>query len=202
MKQLFNLILDLDETIIHSLSSDEKKSLSKNQLAEYNKIKDRFKHSMGEDDYIVIERPGLQEFLDFAFKNFNVSVWTAASKDYALFIIEEIVLANKPERHLDLILFSTHCSYAKKKYKGLKNLKMLEDVCHYDMDKTIILDDHPDVYSTQPTNCIRMCPFELSNDKRKPDNFLITKIIPALEEVLANYKVNSIQKINDNIGVS
>jgi TFIIF-interacting CTD phosphatase-like protein len=199
--KLLNLILDLDETIIHSLSPEDKETLSKNQLDEYNKIKDRFKHSMGEDDYIVIERPDLQEFLDFAFENFNVSVWTAASKEYALFIIDEIILANKPERHLDLILFSTHCSYAKKKYKGMKNLKMVEDVCNYDMNKTIILDDHPVVYSTQPLNCIKMCPFELSTEKRKPDKFLTSKIIPALEKVLAEHTVDSIQKINDDIGV-
>ena len=39
--------------------------------------------------YKVFERPGLQEFLDYLFANFNVSVWTAASKSYALFIIDK-----------------------------------------------------------------------------------------------------------------
>lgn len=196
--KLLNLILDLDETIIHSLSPEEKDSLTKNQLDEYNKIRERYKHSMGEGDYTVIERPDLQKFLDFAFENFNVCVWTAASKEYALFIIDEIILADKPERHLDLVLFSTHCGYAKKKYKGMKNLKMVYDVCGYDMDKTVILDDHPEVYSTQPTNCVRMYPFELATIKRKPDNFLIKKVIPVLQDIL---KTNNILKINDDIGV-
>jgi TFIIF-interacting CTD phosphatase-like protein len=199
--KLLNLILDLDETIIHSLSPDEKESLTKNQLSEYNKIKDRYKHSMGEGDYTVIERPDLQQFLDFAFENFNVSVWTAASKEYALFIIDEIILVNKPERHLDLVLFSTHCGYAKKKYRGMKNLKMVQDVCGYDMDKTVLLDDHPEVYLTQPTNCIRMCPFELAKNKRVPDDFLIRKIIPALKDIISDYEVSKITNINDNIGL-
>ena len=34
--------------------------------------------------YIVFERPGLQEFLDYLFANYIVSVWTAATKDYAI----------------------------------------------------------------------------------------------------------------------
>ena len=37
--------------------------------------------------YVVFERPYLQSFLDYIFDKFNVYVWTAASKDYALYII-------------------------------------------------------------------------------------------------------------------
>jgi TFIIF-interacting CTD phosphatase-like protein len=196
----FNLILDLDETIIHSLSPEEEETLNKNQLREYKNIKDKFKHSMGDDDYMVIERPNLQEFLDFIFKHFNISVWTAASKEYALFIIDEIIIANKPERSLDLILFSTHCGYAKKKYGGMKNLKMVEEVCGYDLTKTIILDDHPDVHLTQIDNCIRMKPFELSLEKREVDNFLMNNVKPALEKIIKNPSDDmNIQQINKGI---
>ena len=208
MKQIsrkpLNLILDLDETVIHSLSPDEEKSLTKTQLVEYKKIKDKFKHTMGRYDYTVIERPDLQQFLDFVFKNFNVSVWTAASKEYALFIIDKIIMADKPERSLDLILFSTHCKFAHKKYKGMKNLKMVEDVCKYDMKRTIILDDHPDVFLTQPDNCIRMYPFELSKNKQPTDKFLMNKIIPSLRKVLKNFENTGdmgIRNINNDINI-
>jgi TFIIF-interacting CTD phosphatase-like protein len=196
-----NLLLDLDETVIHSLSPDEKESLTENQVIEYNAIKDRFKHSMGDDEYTVIERPNLQEFLDFVFEYFNVSVWTAASKEYALFIIDEIIIADKPERTLDLIMFSTHCNYATKKYNGMKNLKMIDDVCGYDMDKTVILDDHPIVYDTQPDNCIRMRPFELSETPRKKDTFLLKKVKPVLENILYTSSVTGnfeLKKLNEN----
>jgi hypothetical protein len=54
-----------------------------------------------ENYYIIFERPGLQQFLTFLFKNFNVSIWTAASKDYALFIIDKIIIAGNKNRKID-----------------------------------------------------------------------------------------------------
>ena len=95
-----NIILDLDQTIISSEpfeSLDNKKHEKKIKLFNYKNM---------DDYYLVFERPGLQKFLKFLFKNFNVSVWTAATKDYALFIIENMILKNKKNRHLDYIFFS------------------------------------------------------------------------------------------------
>lgn len=188
------ILLDLDETIIHSLSPSELKSLNKHQRSEFDKLT---KHLMDDDYYTVIERPGLQPFLDFLFKNFNVSVWTAASQDYALFIIDEIILKKK-SRKLDWILFSYHCKIAKKEEGGMKNLKLLDRFSSY--DHLIILDDHPKVYKTQPDNCIAMKPFELSESERKMDNFLLKNVKPALEKILEdleNKRPIDIKSINE-----
>ena len=79
-----NIILDLDQTLISAEVSEEhnfKKYEMKSKLFDYKDM---------DGYYIVYERPGLQKFLDYLFENFNVSIWTAASKDYALFIIEKI----------------------------------------------------------------------------------------------------------------
>lgn len=128
--------------------------------------------------YIVFERPGLQKFLDFLFENFNVSIWTAASKDYALFIIEHIILANrenKPQRKLDWIFFSYHCDISKRIKKGTKDLSVIwED---YKLDgfskyNTVILDDYDEVYNTQKHNCIIAEPFEFAAEKSENDDFL------------------------------
>ena len=184
------ILLDLDETIIHSLSPGEVKRLNKHQKTEYKKLT---KHLMDDDYYTVLERPGLQPFLDFLFENFNVSVWTAASKDYALFIIDEIILQGKNERKLDYILFSYHCKIAKKAEGGMKNLKMLDKLYSDSMYETlIILDDHPKVYKTQPKNCIAMKPFELSETQREMDDFLTSRITPALKQILEDSR-NSIE---------
>ena len=73
-----------------------------------------------------VERPHLQEFLDYLFENYNVSIWTAASKDYALYIINYVIL-KEPERKLNFVFFSHHCDIAKKlKKKSPKDLEMLE----------------------------------------------------------------------------
>jgi len=181
------LILDLDETIIYSVSKEEKKKLSK---GEKDKLKSMTKHEMDKGYYTVIERPGLQEFLDFAFKNFNVSVWTAASKDYALFIIEKIILNKDSRRKLDWILFSYHCEASQERMDSVKNLKMVWNIYKmngYTKSNTIIMDDHPDVFKAQKKNCIFMYPFKLENKDSAGDKFLLN-LIPKLKTTIKDFK--------------
>src|SRR5579872_2414863 len=106
----YNIILDLDNTIINSLTPKEFKSLP---LTDQKRLNTKFKSIEIDTSFITYERPHLQPFLDFLFKNFNVSVWTAASKSYMSFIIENIILI-KPDRKLDLALFDIHCGVSKK----------------------------------------------------------------------------------------
>mgnify|MGYP003334631673 FL=1 len=99
MRKPINVILDLDQTLI---SSETKSEFDKKKFGEKMK---NFYHKDLDDLYIVFARPHLDGFLDYLFDNFNVSVWTAASKSYALFIIENFILT-KPERKLDFVFFS------------------------------------------------------------------------------------------------
>lgn len=175
-----NLILDLDQTLISAEAEED---------YDFKKHKEKAKNFDFEDMqgyYIVFERPGLQKFLDHIFKNFNVSVWTAASKDYALFIIEKIVLA-KQDRDLDYIFFSYHCDISKKKKNGTKDLSMFWD--EYDMEgynknNTVILDDYDEVHNTQPENCIVAKPFEFTKKGSENDDFLkkLTKKLDKMKE--------------------
>jgi hypothetical protein len=165
----YNVILDLDQTLI-SAEADED--------YDFEKYKDKAKKFDFQDMdgyYLVFERPHLQKFLDFLFKNFNVSIWTAASKDYALFIIEKIILAGKKNRVLDYVFFSYHCDVSKKMKKGTKDLSMFWDVYkldNYNEDNTFILDDYDEVFKTQPDNCIPVKPFEFTKEGSENDDFL------------------------------
>jgi len=163
-----NAILDLDQTLISAEPSEEY-DFKKNKEKEGN-----FSHHDMDGYYKVFERPGLQEFLDWLFKNYNVSVWTAASKDYALFVIDKIVL-QKPERKLDYIFFSYHCDLSNAKKAGSKDLTTLWDIFSlpgYTKDNTVILDDYDEVHNTQPGNCIVALPFEFTAEKSHEDGFL------------------------------
>jgi len=102
-----NVFLDLDQTLIsaESISADNKEFDFK---IDGNKAK-KFRYKIMDSCYIVFERPGLQKFLDFLFANFNVSIWTAASKDYALYVIENIIINKKKSRHINWTFFSYHC---------------------------------------------------------------------------------------------
>lgn len=174
-----NILLDLDQTLISAEPDEEydfKKYKHKAKLFEYKDM---------DGYYIVFERPGLQKFLDYIFRNFNVSVWTAASKDYALFIIEKMIINGRKDRKLDWIFFSYHCDISKKLKKGTKDLSMLWDIYKipgYTEKNTVILDDYDEVYKTQPDNCIIAQPFEFTNEGSEYDKFL-EELIPKLKKM-------------------
>lgn len=166
-RKRLNIFLDLDNTIISSISKDEERAIMRPRMK-------KFHWKSMEGVYKVFGRPGLQEFLDYLFKHFNVSVWTAASKSYALFIIDTFILENHPERTLDYILFSHHCKDSKKNKRSQKSLEILKTLYRldYDLKSTYIIDDHPDVYKTQPNNCIQIKAFEFTDRKSYNDTEL------------------------------
>jgi TFIIF-interacting CTD phosphatase-like protein len=166
-----NILLDLDNTLIFSeymskFPIDDKKIRSKAVKFEF--------HDM-DGYYIVFERPHVQEFLDRLFDNYNVSVWTAASKDYATFIIKNVILT-KPGRCLDYVFWSYHVDLSSDTFGGLKNLQMLWDLFKlpgYRPDNTIIIDDHNEVYETQPDHTIKIRVFQFSDDHSTSDDELM-----------------------------
>jgi len=170
MKTKLNIVLDLDATLICAESSEEfdfKKYMFKSC---------KFKFHDMDGYYVVFERPGLQGFLDYLFKNFTVSIWTAASKDYALYIIDNIILQdNKPDRKLDWVFFSYHCDISKDEKDASKSLAMFWDeykMDGYTKENTIIVDDYDEVYNTQPDNCVIAPIFDFSKKGSEDDDFL------------------------------
>jgi TFIIF-interacting CTD phosphatase-like protein len=170
LTKIKNIILDLDETII---SAVEVSSLlqDKSKMVSFSKKTDQFKMHYMDTDYIITERPYVQEFLDFMFKHYNVSVWTAASKEYALFVIEKVILA-KPSRKIDYILFSDHCDRSYSLTKCMKYLDRLFHFDHYDKDNTLLIDDNNETYSRQNNQVIRIKPFVCLSKSSKKDNEL------------------------------
>lgn len=161
MVKKINIILDLDNTLISAIDEREERAIDATTLEKRMRLFD-WKTMQGE--YKIFARPHLQEFLTWLFAHFNVSVWTAASKSYALFIIDEFVIAGNARRKLDYVLFSHHCREAKRTAKGQKVLSMLARTfpLGYDVDKTFIVDDNAEVYAAQPSKCIRVKPFDVS----------------------------------------
>lgn len=171
-REKLNIVLDLDQTLIaaYAIGPDGEYDHEKNR----EQAKKFTFHNM-DGYYIVFERPGLQKFLDHAFKNYNVSVWTAASKDYALYIIDEILQHGKNGRTLDWIFFSYHCDISKKKKKASKKLEMLWEVYSlpgFTKDNTVIIDDYDEVYKSQPRNGIIAPPFEAIDKGSENDKYL------------------------------
>lgn len=165
-----NLFLDLDNTLI---------------FAEEVKIPDAINNAINYEydyfaQYIIAARPNLQLFLDYVFKNFNVSIWTAATKDYGLFIWERFIKAYDSSRELKYFLHRTHCNYSFEITGYTKSLSMLWDnwnrhECH--KENTFIVDDLEGVFKAQPLNTFLIKPFYATD----PYDFELLNIIDDLE---------------------
>lgn len=167
-----NLVLDLDQTLISSQETD-KYDVKKNK----EKCK-QFKYHHMDDSYVVFERPHIQEFLDYVFEHYTVSVWTAACVEYGVFVIKNVILKDHPERHLDYAMFLPHVEASRDytKDKTSKALSMLWDVYklpNYTKENTLILDDcKEEVHTHQTENCVIAKPFEYKDDDSDKDEFL------------------------------
>jgi TFIIF-interacting CTD phosphatase-like protein len=184
MKHSANIILDLDQTIISSEYHDRF-----NERLYASKMK-RLHHLRMPGEFVIFQRPHLQEFLDYIFKNFNVSVWTAASRDYGLYIVENFILT-KPERHIDFFFYSYHCNFCMKTENKLKPLNVLWDtfgLINYNQNNTMIIDDNWDVYKTQPKNTFMIKEFKYDDPDSEKDDELAKLIV-----LLKKYKIKSIK---------
>jgi TFIIF-interacting CTD phosphatase-like protein len=144
----------------------------KSMMENYKTRNHLFKVHKMDNDYLITERPGVQEFLDFLFSKFNVSVWTAASKDYALFVIEKVIL-QKPGRKLDYICFSYHCDLSKEKTGCLKQLNnQFYHYAQYNPKNTIIIDDNNNVLTKQIGGVFPIKPFDFFAKNSERDKAL------------------------------
>lgn len=187
---MLSIILDLDNTLISALSFNELQ-----QITIKNKELQKFRESSYawldmDNSYRIFERPQLQNFLTYVFRNFKVSVWTAASKQYAIFIIKNIILGNQSNRKLEYVFFSHHCRTKNmktdKSCNNYKNLNLLNDEfrLNFDLSKTFIIDDHPNVCKIQPDRCLAIKAFNI--EEELPDNIddsLISIMIPKLDSL-------------------
>ena len=180
-----NIFLDLDNTIISAEALEDFPFTKKDILHKVCK----FTFYNMDGYYLVFERPHLQKFLDYLFENYTVSVWTAASRYYALFIVDKIILKKK-NRKLKYVFWDYHGQISKKKYKTIsrgdpKNLKLLWEYFNLNginENNTIIIDDFSDVTDVQPKNSIRIKEFNILDENSEHDNELLGNIIPEIKE--------------------
>ena len=180
-----NFICDLDQTLIFAEAFEDY------DMKKYKHKLKQFKHYNMEDYYIIFERPYLQRFLDIIFRKYNVSIWTAATKDYATFIIDNIILKNNPERKIHWVFYRYHCDISNTIKNGTKDLSMLWNIykiTHFRKDNTVIIDDYDEVQKSQPTRTLVAPEFIVFNKNAEEDNYLL--------------KVGNMLKNNNKINVN
>jgi hypothetical protein len=174
------IFLDLDETLISAQSAEKhdfQKEKKKSQFFDYDNM---------DDYYIIYHRPKVQEFLDYAFANFDVAVWTAASKDYMIFIINRVI-HKKPGRKIKYAYWDYHCDKSSKHKNGTKDLTMLWDFYKCDGlsgSNVKIIDDYNEVKKTNKDMCISAPAFKYKKEGSEKDNYLMGDLKPKLDKWL------------------
>ena len=156
------LILDLDETLVHSSFHP--------LYFEGELIKpDVFFTILFENksyDVYVLKRPYIKEFLNKMSKIFNIYIFTASIKEYA----SPLLLKLDENRLISKKLFRENCTLSKDN-KYIKDLHILEE----DLKNVILIDNNPNSYRYNKCNGIPIKTWHFDkNDKE------LIKIIPFL----------------------
>lgn len=155
------LILDLDETLVYA-SSDPFACEPDFVVGPYS----------------VLQRPGLQAFLDDAAQWFDLAVWTSSSPLYARAICNAIFPGSLP---LAFCWASDRCTLRRDlqsdtwvQAKHLSKLKRHG----YALERVLVVDDSPEKHRRNYGNLVRVHPFEGDpNDQELP---LLTQYLAAL----------------------
>ncbi len=156
------LILDIDETLIHTeVVYDDEYS------GEYDFV---FDTEEDDENFYVLMRPYLKEFLGFAFDNFDVAIWTAATRDYAELIFENIGI----DISKFIFFYSRENCGMKMDYEtgtsyGVKNLNKLRKrvwARKYgrELERVLIIDDIAETAVNNYGNLIKIKPFEFDRN--------------------------------------
>lgn len=158
------LILDLDETLVHS---------SLQPLAKYD-LKLSVELNQDFIDIYVLIRPGAQEFLDKVGDLYEVVIFTASLKSYADPVIDYLDRSHKVTSRL----FRNDCT----RYNGsyIKNLSQLGR----DLKKVVIVDNSPTSYSLHPYNAIAIKSwFDDENDNKLQETLQILQVLETVNDV-------------------
>lgn len=165
------LILDMDETLLHT--TDE---YQLNDDYDFKIVFDEGGWS-SKTTYFVRKRPYLNEFLDFAFNNFKVAVWTAGGKDYAA---EALIKCGINLNALEFFWTRDKCTIKTNletgQYYGLKKLNKVKKL-GWDLNNVLIVDDVRETASENYGNLIQIKPFYYGKDDE------LLKLIDYLKEI-------------------
>lgn len=165
------LILDLDETLIHS---SYKPFNIKNDII----IKMKSPKAFDDKHFLVhvLKRPYVDIFLSIVCDIFEVVIFTASLQEYANPILDEI----DAEKKIKYRLYRDHCIKIEKD-KYIKNLNLLGR----DLKNVIIIDNNPTSYILNVSNGLPISSWESCQS----DNELI-KLIPLLQFLSKNNVVD------------
>lgn len=167
------LILDIDETLIHS-----------------DVLEPDFYDFMVLNKYYTIKRPYVNDFLKYSFENFTVGVFTTSTEDYAKEILEKL------DVDLSKLLFlwdrekcNSKFNYDLYTYSYVKKLDKVRKSFDWDINKMMIVDNdfHTAIYNYG--NLIHIKDFE--GDMQDVE---LKRLINYLEKIKNAENIRNIEK--------
>lgn len=144
------LILDLDETLIFGTSG---------RL-------DRRPDALLEP-YAIYHRPGAREFLERVRTAYTVSVWTAATSEYAQLVVRSLF---PEDLELAFVWSRERCTWRRapetQEEYWLKNLLKVRRLGHH-LDRVLIVDDDPQKLERNYGNLVQVHPWTGDPDDRE-----------------------------------
>jgi Dullard-like phosphatase family protein len=147
------IVLDIDHTLISSyILSEGEKSNEDLTTFDFN-----FELPYKDEKYIVYikKRPFLDEFLNYISQNFEIAVFTAADREYATQILDNLGILHK----LKFFKSRESLSIGFDLFKFLVYLKKLKNIPDIDLKKTVIIDDTRGVANRNRKNLIHVPAF-------------------------------------------
>eukprot|EP00826_Nyctotherus_ovalis_P057099 TRINITY_DN7799_c0_g1_i4.p1 TRINITY_DN7799_c0_g1~~TRINITY_DN7799_c0_g1_i4.p1 ORF type:complete len:438 (-),score=114.62 TRINITY_DN7799_c0_g1_i4:239-1552(-) len=158
------LILDLDETLVHSVTKATKKAV----------LSLMFKVNNKPNMVHVLFRPHAEEFIVKAAELYELVIFTASQKYYADYVINKL----DPSKHVSHRLYREHCVISTKKFiKDLSNIGR-------DLKDVIIVDNSPAAYEWNSDNAIPIETWtEREDDTQLEKLFELLKDLARVEDV-------------------
>ena len=157
----FNIVLDLDNTLVCAVPFSQLHLLPSDlSLIYHDFIVDEINNN---NNTRIFARPHLHKMLLSVSKFANISVWTAAGKEYADFVVSRFFPSSIP---IEFLFHSEQVEDAVRTYFRFKPLEYIYSFypTTYSQNNTIIVDDLTDVASANPNNSIQIKAFKILTD--------------------------------------
>lgn len=167
------LILDIDETLIHS-----------------DVLEPDFYDFMVLNKYYTIKRPYIDDFLKYAFDNFTVGIFTSSTEDYAIEILNNLNV------ELDKLLFlwdrekcTSKFNYDMYTYNCVKKIDKVRKSFNWNINKMIIVDNdiNSAIYNYGNLICVKDFLYDLKDVE-------LNKLINYLEKIKNAENIRNIEK--------
>jgi hypothetical protein len=188
------LILDLDNTLIHSIEPNPSDSDDKEYLENAEKRGDKpaFQISSGNGSftYDVYKRPYVDDFLRYACSNFDmVIVWSAGTKRYVELIVEKLFEdAGLPPTKPDMVLSKMDCDKINNGEDIRKNVNTVRNKFYragmkYNHNEILFVDDIPErITNLACKNIYEIPAYHAGEDDKEFEPFKNSEFVPIKQD--------------------